>query len=86
MLQRFYVEVESSGDSFLRNPTRDRSSRGKYLLLDGHLRLEALKDMGVVEVVCLVSTDDEAFTYNKPVSRLAIVQEHKIILKANRVR
>jgi len=61
---------------------RDRSSRGKYLLLDGHLRLEALKDMGVVEVVCLVSTDDEAFTYNKRVSRLAIVQEHKMILKA----
>jgi ParB-like chromosome segregation protein Spo0J len=61
---------------------RDRTSLGKYLLLDGHLRLEALKDMGVLEVVCLVSTDDEAFTYNKRVSRLAIVQEHKMILKA----
>jgi hypothetical protein len=29
-----------------------------------------------------VSTDDEAFTYNKRVSRLAIVQEHKMILRA----
>lgn len=62
--------------------TRDRTSRGKYLLLDGHLRLEALKDMGKVETACLVSTDDEAFTYNKRVSRLAIVQEHMMVLKA----
>ena len=49
----------------------DRSAKGKYLLLDGHLRLEVLKDLGVTEVVCLVSTDDEAFTYNKRVSRIA---------------
>src|SRR3972149_12190154 len=60
----------------------DRSNRGKYLLLDGHLRLEVLKEMGATEVVCIISTDDEAYTYNKRVSRLAIVQEHKMILKA----
>jgi len=61
---------------------RDRKARGKYLLLDGHLRIEALKDMGETEVVCLISTDDEAFTYNKRVNRLAIIQEHRMILKA----
>lgn len=61
---------------------RDRGERGKYLLLDGHLRLEILKEMGETEVVCLVSTDDEAFTYNRRVNRIAIVQEHKMILKA----
>lgn len=61
---------------------RDRSEAGKYLLLDGHLRVEVLKDLGETEVVCLVSTDDEAFTYNRRVSRIAIVQEHKMILKA----
>lgn len=60
----------------------DRSSPGKYLLLDGHLRIEALKDAGESEVTCLISTEDEAFTYNKRVSRLAIIQEHKMILKA----
>lgn len=60
----------------------DRSNRGKYLLLDGHLRIEVLKEMGATEVVCIISTDDEAYTYNKRVSRLAIVQEHKMILKA----
>jgi ParB-like chromosome segregation protein Spo0J len=61
---------------------RDRGVRGKYLLLDGHIRVEILKDMGETEVVCLISTDDEAFTYNRRVNRIAIVQEHKMILKA----
>jgi hypothetical protein len=60
----------------------DRSTPGKFLLLDGHLRIEVLRDLGIPEVVCLISTDDEAFTYNKRVSRLAIIQEHKMILKA----
>lgn len=61
---------------------RDREDRGKYLLLDGHLRIQVLKDMGEVEATCLVSTDDEAFTYNRRVNRIAIVQEHRMILKA----
>lgn len=61
---------------------RDRASRGKYLLLDGHLRIDILKEMGKTEVDCLISTDDEAYTYNKRVNRLAIIQEHRMILKA----
>jgi hypothetical protein len=61
---------------------RDRNAPGKYVLLDGHLRIEALKEMTVADVECLVSTDDEAFTYNKRVNRLAIIQEHRMILKA----
>jgi len=61
---------------------RDQDETGKYLLLDGHLRIDALKDMGETHVVCLVSTDDEAFTYNKRINRLAIIQEHRMILKA----
>ena len=61
---------------------RDRSEPGKYLLLDGHLRIDILKDMGEADVTCLVSTDDEAFTYNKRVNRIAMVQEHRMILKA----
>lgn len=54
----------------------------QFLLLDGHVRIEILKEMGIREVECLVSTDDEAFTYNKRISRLAAVQEHKMIVKA----
>lgn len=61
---------------------RDSSSRNRYLLLDGHLRLEALKQAGETEVTCLVSTDDEAFTYNRHVSRLSSIQEHRMIARA----
>lgn len=60
----------------------DRSLKGRYLLLDGHLRVEALKELGLTYVECLISTDDEAFTYNKHISRLSSVQEHKMIAKA----
>ena len=62
--------------------TPDRKDKGKYLLLDGHLRIEALKDRGETEVVCLISIDDEAFTYNKRVNRIAVIQEHRMIMKA----
>ena len=54
---------------------------GKFLLLEGHLRIEVLKDLGIEEVVCLVSSDDETFTYNRQVNRLATIQEHRMILK-----
>lgn len=61
---------------------REKGSVGRYLLLDGHVRIDVLSSMGVEEVACLISTDDEAFTYNKRVSRLATIQEHKMILNA----
>lgn len=53
-----------------------------YILLDGHMRHAVLQDQGVVETKCIVSTDDEAFTYNRRISRLATIQEHKMILRA----
>jgi ParB-like chromosome segregation protein Spo0J len=61
---------------------RSREEMGKFLLLDGHLRAEVLREQGATEVCCLISTDDEAFTYNKRVNRIAIIQEHRMILKA----
>lgn len=61
---------------------RDKDDRGKYLLVDGHLRLEALKELGHQTVMCLIALDDEAYTYNKRISRIAIIQEHLMILKA----
>jgi hypothetical protein len=59
-----------------------RNKREKFLLLDGHLRIEVLKDSGTKEITCLVATDDETYTYNKRINRLATIQEHKMILKA----
>ena len=53
-----------------------------YLLLDGHLRLAAMKDLGIPDARCLIADDDEAFTYNKRVNKLATVQEHFMIMKA----
>ena len=62
--------------------TRPKGHGGAFLLLDGHVRLQTLKDLGILATTCLVATDDEAFTYNKRISRLATIQEHKMILKA----
>ena len=55
---------------------------GRYLLLDGHVRLVALLDLGQTEVRCIIADDDEAFTYNKRVNHLATVQEHFMIVRA----
>lgn len=54
----------------------------EYLLLDGHLRIMALKELGEERVSCLVSLDDEGYTYNKYINRLSAIQEHKMIAKA----
>jgi hypothetical protein len=56
--------------------------RGRHLLLDGHVRREILMEKGVAEAECLLSEDDEAFTYNKRINRLAVVQEHFLIIRA----
>lgn len=61
---------------------RDPDSEGRYRLLDGHLRLDILIAQGDREAVCLIATEDEAFTYNRRVSRIAVIQEHKMILRA----
>lgn len=59
-----------------------KTARTPYFVVDGHLRLEALKELNETDAECLIATDDEAFTYNKRVSRIAIIQEHNMILKA----
>ena len=61
---------------------RNPADAGTFFLLDGHLRIEALRDLGVTRVECLVSTDDETYTYNKRINRLAAIQEHKMIKRA----
>ena len=65
-------------------PQNDNSNAQMYLLLDGHVRLEILKQIGKTQAHCLMATDDEAFTYNKRVNRMATIQEHVMILKAIR--
>jgi ParB-like chromosome segregation protein Spo0J len=55
-----------------------------YLLLDGHVRLEVLRQIGETHARCLIATDDETYTYNRRVNRMATIQEHNMILKAIR--
>ncbi|MBU64575.1 MAG: hypothetical protein CL858_03770 [Cupriavidus sp.] len=40
----------------------DQSS-GQHVLLDGHLRLLAIQELGYAQAACLVATDDESYTY-----------------------
>lgn len=62
--------------------TPDPQNRERYFLLDGHVRIEVLRDLGIDTVECLISTDDETYTYNKRVNRLAAIQEHRMVVKA----
>ena len=59
----------------------DRRS-GLHMVLDGHLRLHAARELGYDKIACLCARDDEGFTYNKRVNRLATVQEHYMLLRA----
>lgn len=60
----------------------EKGVKGTYVLLDGHVRVEVLRDLGETDVECLISRDDENCTYNHKVNRLAPIQEIKMIRKA----
>src|ERR1017187_3968001 len=53
------------------------TNAGTYLLLDGHVRFEVLKELGQAHTRCLIATDDEAYTYNKRVNRLATIRSEE---------
>jgi len=59
-------------------PQEDRG----FLVLDGHLRVEALKENGIDEAKCLLATDDESYTYNKRVNHIPPVAQHFMLLSA----
>jgi ParB-like chromosome segregation protein Spo0J len=55
-----------------------------YLVLDGHLRLLALKQLGRTMAEVIIANEDERFSYNARVNRLPPIQAHKMIIKAVR--
>ena len=61
---------------------RPAAGETQFLLLDGNTRFAILLERGEVDARCLVSSDDEAFTYNKRINRLATIQEHYMIVRA----
>ncbi len=60
----------------------DKGQKDMYLLLDGHLRLQALRRLGQSEAFCLIGSEDEAYTYNHKVNRVTPIQEHFMIMRA----
>jgi len=57
-------------------------STGQHILLDGHIRLLALQQLGYTDAPCLIATDDESYTYNNRINRLSSIQEHLMIRRA----
>lgn len=51
-------------------------------ILDGHLRIEAMKELGIEKATCIISTLDDTFTPNKHVNHTNAIQEYKMIKKA----
>lgn len=81
-IRRYQTILASVKEIGLVEPLMVYRRKDTYILVDGHLRYKALKEIGATQVECIVSTDDEAFTYNARISRLAPIQEHQMIVKA----
>src|ERR1700731_1843352 len=82
---RYKRIVSSIGEVGIVEPlvvARRGKDPGPFMLVDGHLRHAAVLGPGNSEAPCLIADDDEAFTYNKRVNRLATIQEHYMIVKA----
>ena len=56
----------------------------EYLLLDGHLRLEVLREVGVKQAKCILATDDESYTYNRRINAIPPIAQHLMLLEALR--
>ena len=55
---------------------------GQHVLLDGHMRLLALRQLGYTDAPCLIATDDESYTYNNRINRISSIQEHHMLRRA----
>ena len=55
---------------------------GQHVLLDGHMRLLALRQLGYADAPCLIATDDESYTYNNRINRISSIQEHHMLRRA----
>ena len=51
-------------------------------IIDGHLRVEALKELGEGKVKCLISSVYDTYTPNSRVNRITIIQEQRMIKEA----
>lgn len=86
LASRKFKQISSSIDEVgLIEPlsiARPDKASGMHVLLDGHIRLLAIKDLGFADAPCLIATDDESYTYNNRINRLSTIQEHFMIRRA----
>ena len=61
-------------------PIPDRP--GYFHILDGHLRVDALRELELVDVDCMLATAEDTYTYNRRVARLGAMQEHRMVMRA----
>lgn len=54
----------------------------KTKILDGHLRVEALRELHIEKAPCIISSINDAYTPNKQVNHINVVEEHRMIIKA----
>jgi ParB-like chromosome segregation protein Spo0J len=80
---RKYLQIKSSITEIgLIEPlsiARPLPKTDQHFLLDGHIRLIALQELGHTEIPCLIATDDESYTYNNRLNRVTSIQEHHMI-------
>ena len=55
---------------------------GQHVLLDGHIRLLAMRRLSYVDAPCLIAKDDESYTYNNRINRISSIQEHHMLRRA----
>ncbi|MBM4225790.1 MAG: chromosome partitioning protein ParB, partial [Gammaproteobacteria bacterium] len=53
-----------------------------HVVLDGHLRIAAARALGMDALACITAREDENYTYNRRINRLATIQEHYMVLRA----
>ena len=84
LISRKFAQIKASIEAvgLIEPLSVGKLDKGKRVLLDGHIRLIALRDLGYTEVPCLESTDDESFTYNNRINRLSTIQEHHMLRRA----
>ena len=84
LISRKFAQIKASIEAvgLIEPLSVGKLDKGKRVLLDGHIRLIALRDLGHTEVACLESKDDESFTYNNRINRLSTIQEHHMLRRA----
>ena len=84
LISRKFAQIKASIEAvgLIEPLSVGKLDEGKRVLLDGHIRLIALRDLGYTVVACLESTDDESFTYNNRINRLSTIQEHHMLRRA----